>query len=209
MLKRKFFFFILGISCVFNVNAQDISVQNTEIKDFSLDGSKITLKVPKNFSESFITNQNNIFISYSNKELNYLITFSFKYLTKEEQRILNNFNSFFNYIVYPYSDKENMLYGEYDILYKKDKKNLSEIELTSFLKKPSDNVSDFYAKIHQFVRLNDNYLSKIECKAQGPQRVSHITIATYNKYSNLCSNLITENKDNLFKIVNVLQNINK
>ncbi len=209
MIKRKLFFCILGIFCVFTAKAQNISTQATEIKDFSLGGSKITLKVPKNFNESFITNQNNIFISYSNKEQNYLITFSFKSLTKEEQKILNNFDSLYNYVVYPYSDKENLLYGEYDIIYKKDDKNLSEIELTSFLKKPSDNVKDFYAKIHQFVRLNNAYISKIECKAQGPQIVEKLTIATYNKYNNLCSNLITDNKDHLFKIVEVMQNFSK
>lgn len=77
---------------------------------------KIAFEHPSNFSNSFIVAGDSTIIAYNNEQGNFAITFKLRPLSLLELQTLD-FELFKKHLTARFSDKQNMLYGEYDILH--------------------------------------------------------------------------------------------
>ena len=188
-----------------NANAQDTNT-SVQLKDFNLQDKKVSLFIPRDLKESFITSDDSMYISYATDNGAYSVIFKFSKLKDSNIEYLMQSENFKDTALIPYYDKENYLYGECDILdYKKQDKRIY-LHTTSFLRKAMDNyMPEAYFALMDYYEINDNILATITCRASGSYAQKANVDTIFNTYKSMCQSIIGQNKENIRNISHVLK----
>ena len=189
---KKILALILG-ACIMQAHAV---MTDTVLKDFALNDTKISLHVPAELTESFVTSPENIFITYSSKDTAYSVIFKFSVLSKANANSLMQGDNFINTALIPYSDKDKRLYGEYKIVQSFEDKMSRSVLIDSYLTKQADEyLPEAYFKINEYISLKGRVLSTITCRATGARAQKHMIDSTFSLYHGMCSKIIRQNKE--------------
>lgn len=177
---------------------------------------KIAFEHPSTFANSFIVAGDTTIIAYNNDQGNFAISFKLRPLSLLEIQTLD-FARFKKHLTARFSDKQNMLYGEYDILH--DYANvkdalaahaLSELKLNepsamalnpsdpymdlsfkAFLKKGHDGIlPDQHSFFYERNILNQGYLATLTCELRGSQAQANLTQQYFEAFSPLCERIL-------------------
>lgn len=167
----------------------------------------VSFDYPHEFNESYIMAGDSTVISYSSEDSNLLITLK---LTPLHDLALG-YEEFKRNIISRFSDKDKMLYGEYEVLsevkntkeaIKRAQKDSSmspvsedddymELSIRAFLKKGEDGI---YPDMHNFFYerniISHNYIATLSCELQGRQSSVSIVKDQFESLSPLCERII-------------------
>lgn len=189
---KKLLALMLG-ACIMQADA---TMTDTVLKDFALNDTKISLHVPAELTESFVTSPENVFITYSSKDTAYSVIFKFSILSKGKAKSLMQGDNFINTAVIPYNDKDKRLYGEYKIVQSFKDKMSRSVLIDSYLTKQADEyLPEAYFKINEYISLNGRVLSTITCRAAGARAQKHMIDSTFSLYRGMCNKIISQNKE--------------
>lgn len=149
------------------------------------DGTVLSYKRPVHLAESFIQSDTLTAATYNGVSNRVQIVIN----VIRDNRLtaaFGDFQSFKDYVLAPFSDKEHLIYGEYDILQQQESPDFV-LALEGFLKKPEDNIlPDMYNLMYQRSGFDGTYLWRATCQAQGQQHQQQETKALYKEISPLC-----------------------
>lgn len=171
--------------------------------------SKVVLSFdyPHEFNESYIMAGDSTVISYSSEDSNLLITLK---LTPLHDLALG-YEEFKRNIISRFSDKDKMLYGEYEVLsevkntkeaLKRAQKDSSmspvsedddymELSIRAFLKKGEDGIyPDMQNFFYERNIISHNYIATLSCELQGRQSSVSIVKDQFESLSPLCERII-------------------
>ena len=124
-----------------SASASDKAV-NQSIKrvSFNIDdrGYTVSFNCPKEFKDSVFKHDNMLSVILGNENNKLTISYTNIKLNDKELNYLKDEKHFKDSILKPFSDKENLLYGQYELINEKYSDNHYSIILTGFLKKPED-----------------------------------------------------------------------
>ena len=94
-------------------------------------------------------------------------------------------------ITKPFSDKENKLYGEYEILRDDHHGNNRTFEYEGFLRKQQDGFTPaMHTMIHESYMLRGRHLLKVSCHVRGLQEQREISEEIFNQADSDCAKII-------------------
>lgn len=167
----------------------------------------VSFDYPHEFNESYIMAGDSTVISYSSEDSNLLITLK---LTPMHDLALG-YEEFKRNIISRFSDKDKMLYGEYEVLsevkntkeaLKRAQKDSSmspvsedddymELSIRAFLKKGEDGIyPDMQNFFYERNIISHNYIATLSCELQGRQSSVSIVKDQFESLSPLCERII-------------------
>lgn len=167
----------------------------------------VSFDYPHEFNESYIMAGDSTVISYSSEDSNLLITLK---LTPLHDLALG-YEEFKRNIISRFSDKDKMLYGEYEVLsevkntkeaLKRAQKDSSmspvsedddymELSIRAFLKKGEDGIyPDMQNFFYERNIISHNYIATLSCELQGRQSSVSIVKDQFESLSPLCERII-------------------
>lgn len=167
----------------------------------------VSFDYPHEFNESYIMAGDSTVISYSSEDSNLLITLK---LTPMHDIALG-YEEFKRNIISRFSDKDKMLYGEYEVLsevkntkeaLKRAQKDSSmspvskdddymELSIRAFLKKGEDGIyPDMQNFFYERNIISHNYIATLSCELQGRQSSVSIVKDQFESLSPLCERII-------------------
>lgn len=167
----------------------------------------VSFDYPHEFNESYIMAGDSTVISYSSEDSNLLITLK---LTPMHDLALG-YEEFKRNIISRFSDKDKMLYGEYEVLseVKNTKEALKhaqkdssmspvsedddymELSIRAFLKKGEDGIyPDMQNFFYERNIISHNYIATLSCELQGRQSSVSIVKDQFESLSPLCERII-------------------
>ncbi|MGN8852209.1 hypothetical protein [Anaerobiospirillum succiniciproducens] len=167
----------------------------------------VSFDYPHEFNESYIMAGDSTVISYSSEDSNLLITLK---LTPMHGLALG-YEEFKRNIISRFSDKDKMLYGEYEVLsevkntkeaLKRAQKDSSmspvsedddymELSIRAFLKKGEDGIyPDMQNFFYERNIISHNYIATLSCELQGRQSSVTIVKDQFESLSPLCERII-------------------
>lgn len=190
----RFKYLALGLLIsIFSVNATtlELPLKLTEKTfDFKAQGLEMRLKVPSNMHETYIMNPALESYTYSTKENRLSISLQLINPSgKTYQEIIAG--KFQELILKPFSDKENQLYGQVDIIRDEHKGVDKTFEYKGFLKKPQDGfTTDLYSMIHEMILLRHKSIIKLNCVVQGRQNETSMTKELFHSVEKSCDEIL-------------------
>ena len=167
----------------------------------------VSFDYPHEFNESYIMAGDSTVISYSSEDSNLLISLK---LTPMHDLALG-YEEFKRNIISRFSDKDKMLYGEYEVLsevkntkeaLKRAQKDSSmspvsedddymELSIRAFLKKGEDGIyPDMQNFFYERNIISHNYIATLSCELQGRQSSVSIVKDQFESLSPLCERII-------------------
>lgn len=177
---------------------------------------KIAFEHPSTFSNSFIVAGDSTVIAYNNDQGNFSISFKLRPLSLLELQTIN-FELFKKQLTARFSDRQNMLYGEYDILHAyasvkdahtahalpelKIGKNSTmvlnpsdpymDLSFKAFLKKNRDGIlPDQHSFFYERNILTKGYLATLNCALYGSPAQTNLTQQYFEAFSPLCERIL-------------------
>lgn len=173
--------------------ADKASNQSIKQLSFNLDDRDYTVSFncPKEFKDSVFKHDNMLSIILSNENNKLTISYTNIKLNKEELNYLKDKQHFKDSILKPFSDKENLLYGQYNLIKEQYAKDYYSIILTGFLKKPEDEyLPDSENHFYQRTDLMFNDFHRLSCQVSGRQSEAAVTKFIFNSNLSLCKSVI-------------------
>lgn len=146
--------------------------------------------VPHKLHESYITSPQMENYTYSGDDGILDISFSLIALSnaRYNQIVAGKFREL---ITKPFSDKENKLYGEYEILRDDHHGNNRTFEYEGFLRKQQDGFTPaMHTMIHESYMLRGRHLLKVSCHVRGLQEQREISEEIFNQADSDCAKII-------------------
>ena len=177
-----------------SASASDKAV-NQSIKrvSFNIDDRDYTVSFncPKEFKDSVFKHDNMLSVILGNENNKLTISYTNIKLNDKELNYLKDEKHFKDSILTPFSDKENLLYGQYELINEKYSDNHYSIILTGFLKKPEDGyLPDTENHFYQRTDILFNDFHRISCQVSGRQSEAATTKLVFNGNLSLCRNII-------------------
>lgn len=172
----------------------------------------VAFDYPKDLTESFMVAGDTTVISYSDEDSNFMITLKITPLDAEQSL---SFDDFKDRLLQRFSDKANMLYGEYEIL--QEVKNTQEalkisnqgshpsvfkypidpndhymeLSLRAYLKKGSDGVlPDMQNYFYERSIVSHNFIATLSCELFGRQSQAAVVKQQFEEFSPLCERIL-------------------
>lgn len=154
-------------------------------------GTVVRFKHPASFHESVVTGGTITSVSYSDPNQRIAVTLQENRLDPETYAALQEGEIFFEGVVAPFSDKEHLLWGEYEILDKADTATLKSLTLKGFLKKPEDAfLPDQHNYFLQKALLTHGTSLRFTCQVQGRQAEVASTRELFELLTPLCTEIV-------------------
>ena len=172
----------------------------------------VAFDYPKDLTESFMVAGDTTVISYSADDSNFMITLKITPLDDEQSLSFDDFKA---RLLQRFSDKDNMLYGEYEILqevrstqdalkisnqgshqsvfnYPIDPNdNYMELSLRAYLKKGSDGVlPDMQNYFYERSIVSHNIIATLSCELFGRQSQAAVVKQQFEELSPLCERIL-------------------
>lgn len=175
-------------------NAAD-KAENQAIKNvsFDIDGRDYTVSFncPQEFKESVFKHDNMLSVILGSENNRLTISYTNIKLNKEELNYLKDKTHFKDNILRPFSDKENLLYGQYELINEKFSEDHYSIILSGFLKKPEDEyLPDSENHFYQRTDLIFDDFHRLSCQVSGRQSEAAATKLIFNGNLELCKSII-------------------
>lgn len=172
----------------------------------------VAFDYPKDLTESFMVAGDTTVISYSDEDSNFMITLKITPLDAEQSLSFDDFKA---RLLQRFSDKANMLYGEYEIL--QEVKNTQEalkisnqgshpsvfnypidpndhymeLSLRAYLKKGSDGVlPDMQNYFYERSIVSHNFIATLSCELFGRQSQAAVVKQQFEEFSPLCERIL-------------------
>lgn len=147
----------------------------------------ISLERPQALQESFILAGNKMVLAYGDEKGTFAITYTLSPVSLEQQADFQNYAQFKQALTQRFSDKDNLLYGEYQILDQQDFPGRKELTLKGFLKKPSDGIlPEMQNYFYERTVLDKGYLATISCEFRGNQAQAVLTSQRAERLADFC-----------------------
>ena len=146
--------------------------------------------VPQKLHESYITSPQMENYTYSGNDGILDISFSLIALSnaKYNEIVAGKFQEL---ITKPFSDKENKLYGEYEILRDDHHGNNRTFEYEGFLRKQQDGFTPaMHTMIHESYMLRERHLLKVACHVRGLQEQRALSEEIFRQADSDCAKII-------------------
>ena len=183
-----------------NANASN-TAENQALKkvSFDLDGRDYTVSFncPQEFKDSVFKHDNMLSVILGSENNRLTISYTNIKLNNEELNYLKDGKHFKDSILRPFSDKENLLYGQYDLISEKFSDGSYSVILSGFLKKPEDEyLPDSESHFYQRTDLIFDDFHRLSCQVSGRQSEAAATKLIFNGNFTLCKNVIDSFKVN-------------
>lgn len=166
---------------------------------------------PKELQESYVVANDTTVISYSSDKSNFMITLKITPL-KEEQPL--TYEDFKQHLIKRFSDKENLLFGEYEVLqeikstqealelYQQGNHSVfaspidpddhyMELTLRAFLKKGADGMlPDMQNFFYERSIVSHDYIATLSCELLGRQAQASVVKQQFESISPLCERIL-------------------
>lgn len=158
--------------------------------NFKERGLSIKMQVPSQMHETYIKNPLLDSYTYSSDENRFSVNLQLINPSKQSyQEIVQG--KFHELILKPFSDKENNLYGEVEILRDEQKGPDKTFEYQGYLKKQQDGFTpDLYSLIHEIYMFRYDQIIKANCTVQGRQNEAVITKEIFDLVKGSCKTMI-------------------
>lgn len=180
---------LLGISTTVCALEFPIALTN---KTFNFPESKIDIQmdIPKNLHETYIKTENLDSYSYSGEENRFRVNLEVIKPSKTNYQSLVN-GKFEELILKPFSDKENKLYGEYEIIKDESKGKEKTFEYEGYLKSQGDaTLPAMQNLMHESYMLRSGNIIRVSCTVQGLTEEINLTKDIYSRISMSCNDII-------------------
>lgn len=186
--------------------------QASEMPHIAGQSLNVAFDYPKDLTESFMVAGDTTVISYSNDDSNFMITLKITPLDAEQSLSFDDFKA---RLLQRFSDKDNMLYGEYEILQEvrstQDALKISnqgtyqsvfnypidpndhymELSLRAYLKKGSDGVlPDMQNYFYERSIVSHNFIATLSCELFGRQSQASVVKQQFEELSPLCERIL-------------------
>lgn len=158
---------------------------------FSLHNSHWLLqyKKPTSLHESVIASDKTLAVSYNglNNRIQIVITLL---ADPEFNQTIQDYQTFKHFVLRPFRDKENMMYGQYRILEEENTPKNFVLTLTGYLKKQADGIlPEMYNVLYEKVINQGEVSARMLCQIQGSQAQQRESQHLFNKIEPLCRNI--------------------
>lgn len=186
--------------------------QSSEPAQIAAQSVNVAFDYPKDLTESFMVAGDTTVISYSADDSNFMITLKITPLDDEQSLSFDDFKA---RLLQRFSDKDNMLYGEYEILQEvrstQDALKISnqgshqsvfnypidpndhymELSLRAYLKKGSDGVlPDMQNYFYERSIVSHNIIATLSCELFGRQSQAAVVKQQFEELSPLCERIL-------------------
>lgn len=162
--------------------------------DIQSQGFFLSALVPVQFHETFIKNDEMEIYRYNTEQNRLSVEFQIIALSdgKYEEIVQGKFQEL---ILAPFSDKENQLFGEYEILKDTHEGNERMFEYQGYLKTPANSFSaGMKNMLHEAYMLKGRRLIRVACTVQGLQEEDLLTRQIFFNVNDNCSEIISSVK---------------
>lgn len=147
---------------------------------------------PAALHETVIASDKVLSLNYSGLNNRLLVTVSMN-ADPELASLFTDYSAFKDYALKPFSDKEKLMYGEYQITNEKSAEGDYSISFEGYLKKPEDGILPaMYNFMVQRLNFEDGALVSAQCQIQGAPEQQLESKALYNELRPLCEAVISE-----------------
>ena len=186
--------------------------QSSDPAHISGQSVNVAFDYPKDLTESFMVAGDTTVISYSADDSNFMITLKITPLDDEQNLSFDDFKA---RLLQRFNDKDNMLYGEYEILQEirstQDALKISnqgshqsvfnypidpndhymELSLRAYLKKGSDGVlPDMQNYFYERSIVSHNIIATLSCELFGRQSQAAVVKQQFEEFSPLCERIL-------------------
>lgn len=162
--------------------------------DIQSQGFFLSVLVPETFHETFVKNDEMEIYRYNTEENRLSVEYQIIALSQGiyDEIVQGKFQEL---ILGPFSDKENNLYGEYEIIRDTRQGDERTFEYQGYLKKQQDSFSaGLKSMMHEAYMLRGRRLIRIACTVQGLQEEALLTSRIFYNINDSCSEIISSVK---------------
>lgn len=152
---------------------------------------EIGLEHPANLKESFILAGNKLVLSYSEESGAFAIVYTLTPLSTSQQQDFYNIENLKDALTQRFKDKDNLLYGEYEILDQINFPSRKELTLRAYLKKSEDGIlPEMQNYFFERTIIDKGYIATVSCEFRGSQAQALNTEIRFNTLEPLCLRIL-------------------
>lgn len=180
---RSLSLFLLATSLCVSAQTIPLKLSQTTLQ---FEDTTVKIEVPSEYEQSFIKGPGFETYSYSGDINRFMLEISLQIPDEIVMREIEN-GHLKDIVTEPYSNKAQMLFGEYHILSQSNE----AIEYTSYLKKQADGyLPAMYFRFHEYYRVKERKLLKISCRIQGMDSEKVLTDNIFSTIDSQCTKII-------------------